>query len=56
MISGPYPDVAGEYRLMKGTGSYILELETHDVEEADREQDARYSRELMIGWFEATHS
>jgi sugar phosphate isomerase/epimerase len=35
------------------TGSYILELETHDVDEADREADARRSVELISGMLEA---
>lgn len=35
-------------------GSYILELETHDVEEADREADARRSLELIAGILEST--
>src|SRR6476469_7758877 len=30
------------------TGTYILELETHDVEEQDREADARRSREEIL--------
>lgn len=34
------------------TGSYILELETHDVDEADREADARRSVELISGMLE----
>ena len=35
------------------TGSYILELETHDVDEQDRPADARRSRDLVIDWLEA---
>lgn len=34
-------------------GSYILELETHDIEEAEREADARRSYELITGMLEA---
>jgi len=34
------------------TGSYILELETHDVEERDREADAQRSLELVTGMLE----
>jgi sugar phosphate isomerase/epimerase len=30
------------------TGTYVLELETHDVEEADREADAERSRDDMV--------
>ena len=30
------------------TGTYVLELETHDVAEEDREQDARRSREEIV--------
>ncbi|MFV0461057.1 MAG: sugar phosphate isomerase/epimerase family protein [Actinomycetales bacterium] len=36
------------------TGSYILELETHDVAEADREADADRSRSLVIDLLEGT--
>lgn len=34
------------------TGSYILELETHDVAEQDREADAQRSLELVAGMLE----
>lgn len=37
------------------TGTYILELETHDVDEEDREADAARSRDLAVGWLEAAH-
>lgn len=30
------------------TGTYVLELETHDVDEADREADARRSRDEIV--------
>ncbi|MFP5347099.1 MAG: sugar phosphate isomerase/epimerase, partial [Actinomycetes bacterium] len=36
------------------SGTYVLELETHDVEEADREADARRSLELVIGVLEGS--
>ena len=38
------------------TGTYILELETHDVEEADREADAGRSREDIVEILEAEAS
>ena len=34
------------------SGSYILELETHDVAEAEREADARRSFDLIAGLVE----
>jgi len=37
-------------------GNYILELETHDVEEADRESDALRSYELITGMLGRTAS
>jgi sugar phosphate isomerase/epimerase len=48
-------DFAGVIRALESrgfTGSYILELETHDVEEADREADARRSRQLVTALLE----
>lgn len=36
------------------TGSYVLELETHDVAEEDREADARRSFELVAEMLDAT--
>ena len=44
-------DFAGVLRALEGrgfTGTYVLELETHDVEEADREADAQRSRDEMV--------
>ncbi len=38
------------------TGTYILELETHDVEEEDREADAQHSREEIVAMLEAVAS
>jgi sugar phosphate isomerase/epimerase len=38
------------------TGTYILELETHDVAEQDREADARRSREDIVTILEAVAS
>jgi sugar phosphate isomerase/epimerase len=38
------------------TGTYILELETHDVEEEDREADAQHSREEIMAMLEAVAS
>lgn len=37
-------------------GSYILELETHDVAEADREADAQRSYDLIAGLVEAAQT
>ncbi|NNM46764.1 sugar phosphate isomerase/epimerase family protein [Knoellia koreensis] len=48
-------DFAGVIRALESrgfTGSYILELETHDVEEADREADALRSRQLVTAMLE----
>jgi sugar phosphate isomerase/epimerase len=38
------------------TGTYILELETHDVEEEDREADAQDSREEVVAMLQAVAS
>lgn len=38
------------------TGTYILELETHDVEETDREADAERSRREIAALLEAAHT
>ena len=38
------------------TGTYVLELETHDVEEEDREADAQHSREEIVAILEAVAS
>lgn len=38
------------------TGTYILELETHDVEEADREADAERSRALVVDLLQQAHA
>lgn len=38
------------------TGTYILELETHDVEEADREADADRSRALVVDLLQQAHA
>lgn len=51
-------DFAGMVRALEAggfTGTYILELETHDVNEEDREADAARSRDLTVGWLEAAH-
>jgi sugar phosphate isomerase/epimerase len=44
-------DFPGVFRALEAggfTGTYVLELETHDVEEADREADAQRSRDEMV--------
>lgn len=50
-------DFAGTIAMLERcgfTGSYILELETHDVAEQDRPSDAGRSRELVIDWLAST--
>ena len=52
-------DFAGVIRALEEagfTGTYILELETHDVDEADREADAQRSRADVLALLEAAHS
>ena len=52
-------DFAGTLRALESggfTGTYILELETHDVNEQDREADARRSRAEIVTILEAVAS
>lgn len=52
-------DFAGTIAALEGsgfTGTYVLELETHDVDEADREADAARSRALATDWLAQAHT
>jgi sugar phosphate isomerase/epimerase len=49
-----FPAVIAALETAGFTGTYILELETHDVAEHDREADARRSRALIIDLLEQT--
>jgi sugar phosphate isomerase/epimerase len=51
-----FPGVIAALEAGGFTGTYILELETHDVAEQDREADARRSREDVVTILEAVAS